>query len=232
MAYATNMAAMNAARKQFGQGWKDQAMIEKLDGQWHVQLKQIEPRDHSACLVSEREGAFAFPMAADMPADQPEAAAHDLTDAAMAQQQAAADAIANRAILSGFTADGKCPKCGSSEVFSGYTEKGLVIDDERVGGCHECDYEFDRRVSGKTWVRKSTIEKPTKRVWHIADEMHAAAREAGKPAPSRKEVQDECVRRGIASGTARTQYQAWKKATDEAAANSLRAAELSKKFNS
>lgn len=190
MAYATNIAAMNAARKEFGQGWKDQAMIEKLDGEWHVQLKQIETRDHSACLVSEREGAFAFPMAADMPADQPEAAAHDLTDAAMAQQQAAADAIAN----------------------SQASEQNLP--------------------NGKVWIHKSSIEKPTKRVWHIADEMHAAAREAGKAAPSRKEVQDECVRRGIASGTARTQYQAWKKATDEAAANSLRAAELSKKFNS
>lgn len=189
MAYATNMAAMNAARKEFGQSWKDQASIEKLDGEWHVQLKQIEPRDHSACLVSEREGAFAFPMAADMPADQPQAAAHDLTDAAMAQQLAAADAIANAQA----------------------SEQDLP--------------------NGKVWIRKSSIEKPTKRVWHIADEMHLAAREAGKLAPSRKEVQDECVRRGIASGTARTQYQAWKKATDEAAANSGKAAELSAKFN-
>lgn len=85
--------------------------------------------------------------------------------------------------------------------------------------------------NGKVWVHKSSILKPTKQVWHIADEMVAAALAAGKPAPSRKEVQDECVRRGIASGTARTQYQAWKKANDDAAANSAAAAAASARFN-
>lgn len=189
MAYATNMAAMNAARKEFGASWKAAATIEKLDDQWHVQLIPQEPRDHSACLVSEREGAFAFPMAAHMPADSQEPAAHDLTAAAMAEQQRAADAIAN---------------AQASE---------------------------QQLPNGKVWIRKSSIEKPTKRVWHIADEMMDAATTASKPLPSRKEVQDECVRRGIASGTARTQYQAWKKARDEAAANASKAAELSKRFN-
>lgn len=189
MAFASNIAAINAARKQFGQGWKASATIEKLDGQWHVQLIQIEPRDLIGCLVSEREGAFTFPMAADMPAYEPEAAALDLTAEAMAEQQRAADAIANAQA----------------------SEQNLP--------------------NGKVWVRKSSIEKPTKRVWDIADEMVRAAREAGQPMPSRKEVQDECVRRGIASGTARTQYQAWKKACDEAAANAAKAAALSAQFN-
>lgn len=189
MAFASNIAAINAARKQFGQGWKASATIEKLDGEWHVQLIPQEPRDHSACLVSEREGAFAFPMAADMPADSQAPAAHDLTAEAMAEQQRAADAIAN---------------AQASE---------------------------QQLPNGKVWIRKSSIEKPTKRVWWIADELHAIAAEAGKPAPTRKEVQDHCVKLGIASGTARTQYQAWKKARDEAAANSAKAAELSKRFN-
>jgi hypothetical protein len=41
---------------------------------------------------------------------------------------------------------------------------------------------------------------PTKAVWAIADEMKAA-----NPAVTRKQVVDECVRRGIALYTARTQ---------------------------
>lgn len=86
--------------------------------------------------------------------------------------------------------------------------------------------------NGKVWVHKSSILKPTKQVWHIADEMVAAALAANRPAPTRKEVQDECVRRGIASGTARTQYQAWKKANDDSAANSAAAAAASARFNS
>jgi hypothetical protein len=51
---------------------------------------------------------------------------------------------------------------------------------------------------------KSTIESPTKAVWHIADEMHKA-----NPNVARKTVIEECVRRGIAFYTARTQYQRW-----------------------
>ncbi len=68
------------------------------------------------------------------------------------------------------------------------------------------------------WIHKSTTEKPTKKVWHIADAMVANAKEASEPVPTRKQVQEECVRQGIASGTARTQYQHWFKACADAAA--------------
>lgn len=49
----------------------------------------------------------------------------------------------------------------------------------------------------------SSLEKPTKKVWHIADSMPGAAR---------KDVIEACRRAGIAYGTARTQYQEWKRA--------------------
>lgn len=71
--------------------------------------------------------------------------------------------------------------------------------------------------AGKPWVRASSVEKPTKMVWFIADEMYAKAEAAAQPMPSRKEVQDECVKRGIASGTARTQFQHWFKCRNESA---------------
>ena len=51
---------------------------------------------------------------------------------------------------------------------------------------------------------KSDIERPTKTVWHIADEMSTA-----NPQVRRKDVIAECVNRGIAFYTARTQYQQW-----------------------
>lgn len=50
-------------------------------------------------------------------------------------------------------------------------------------------------------IRVSQIERPTKRVWHIADAM---------PEASRKEVLEACRKEGIAFYTARTQYQLWK----------------------
>lgn len=49
-------------------------------------------------------------------------------------------------------------------------------------------------------LRESTIERPCKRVWHIADEMVGARR---------KDVLARCVAEGIAFYTARTQYQLW-----------------------
>lgn len=160
MSYKTNMAAMNAARKEFGKNWKSKATIEKLDGEWHIQLIALEAEVSQAQIDAEFEAAK---QAAD----------------AQANAEQAASTLPN----------------------------------------------------GKIWIHVSSIAKPTKVVWTIADAMIAEALAAGAPLPSRKQVQDECVRRGIASGTARTQYQAWKKANDDAALNAAHAAELSKKFN-
>lgn len=61
--------------------------------------------------------------------------------------------------------------------------------------------------------RFSTCERPTKKVWDIADAM---------PKASRKEVMAECVAQGIAYGTARTQYQAWFKASQECMRGDIR----------
>lgn len=53
-------------------------------------------------------------------------------------------------------------------------------------------------------TNESTAERPCKLVWHIADDMKAA-----NPEVKRKEVLAECVKRGVAFYTARTQYQQW-----------------------
>lgn len=61
--------------------------------------------------------------------------------------------------------------------------------------------------------RLSSCLGPTKKVWHIADSM---------PKASRKDVMAECVAQGIAYGTARTQYQAWFKASQNGSDGSAR----------
>lgn len=69
----------------------------------------------------------------------------------------------------------------------------------------EVDGKFGFQPKAKPDIkRKSDIAHPTKAVWHIADEMFAA-----NPQVRRKDVIAECVRRGIAFYTARTQYQQW-----------------------
>lgn len=71
-----------------------------------------------------------------------------------------------------------------------------------------------------TVANTSTIKSPTKAVWHIVDEMKAA-----NPAVRRKDVVAECIARGIATFTARTQYQLWFTVQKEMAA---REAEMAK----
>lgn len=53
-------------------------------------------------------------------------------------------------------------------------------------------------------VHKSSIESPSKTVWAIADMMFAS-----NPSTRRCDVIKECLRVGIATYTARTQYQRW-----------------------
>lgn len=56
-------------------------------------------------------------------------------------------------------------------------------------------------------LRRSSIERPTKRVWAIAEELVAK-----DPSITRAAVIQYCVDAGIAFYTARTQYQAWRAA--------------------
>ena len=61
-------------------------------------------------------------------------------------------------------------------------------------------------------TNQSTIERPCKQVWHIADAMLVT-----HPGAKRKEILAECVAQGIAFYTARTQYQQWRSVRKEMA---------------
>ena len=56
------------------------------------------------------------------------------------------------------------------------------------------------KAEPKVNSESSSIERPCKQVWHIADSM---------PGAKRKDVLAACVEKGIAYNTARTQYQQW-----------------------
>lgn len=75
-----------------------------------------------------------------------------------------------------------------------------------------------RSVADDNKIHKSQVESPTKRVWHIADEMTTA-----NPGTTRKQVIEECTRQGIAYYTARTQYQQWLTSQRESKINAAKA---------
>lgn len=117
----------------------------------------------------------------------------------------------------------KCVACGSLNLFTGEVNEttGIVENEEFILGCHDCGHVVDSRAAAvksakeKRIVEKvnfSTVERPTKAVWHIADELKA------KGITARKDVIAECQARGIAFYTARTQYQSWYKCQKEMSA--------------
>ncbi len=166
MAHATHMAAMNAARKQFGKDWKESAHLEKVDGEWYVQLIQKE-------------------------APAPEAPVEPAVEL-VAAQEAPAPTPAIPAFL-------ETPVIAPTEV------PGLDLEAMAAAADKAANAEAVNSVDPLR-PRISTAEKPTKKVWAIADSM---------PGAKRKEVIEECVRQGIAYGTARTQYQHWFKCIND-----------------
>ena len=123
-----------------------------------------------------------------------------------------------------------CPSC-DIDLSNGVIQDGDCVEDKPIRHqafqyeCMGCGHEFGPAIhlgdamANATMMpagprpRLSSCEKPTKKVWHIADSM---------PKASRKDVMAECVRQGIAYGTARTQYQAWFKASQTGGDGSVR----------
>lgn len=112
-------------------------------------------------------------------------------------------------VVGGFV---NCPHCGI-HLSNGYGVHGDDVNGETIKhkefeyACLGCGEEFGpaiKKARKGVVTNRSTVERPTKAVWHIADEMFAA-----NPQVRRKDVIAECVRRGIAFYTARTQYQQW-----------------------
>lgn len=106
-----------------------------------------------------------------------------------------------------------CPCCGSDELFVGECPEGIVINEDKIIGCHHCDWEFHAQAKAKKAkgegtsakrVNVSTVVRPTTMVWEIAEKMKGA---------KRSEVLKACVEAGIAFNTARTQYQQWSMAS-------------------
>jgi len=109
----------------------------------------------------------------------------------------------------GFSTHGltHCPACGvhlSNGVGShDHEDSEAHQHTEFQFACLACDHEFGPAIE-PVKAKVSTIERPCRAVWVIADELTAAG------PTSRKAIIEECVKRGVAFYTARTQYQQWR----------------------
>ena len=95
-------------------------------------------------------------------------------------------------------------------------QAGEEVDPQKAGDALADKIAAAQAAPGKAaklYIPKSSIIRPTKVAWTIYDHMFATAEEQGLPAPTRKECIAEAIAAGIATGTAATQFQYWKKAS-------------------
>lgn len=87
-------------------------------------------------------------------------------------------------------------------------DAALAVADQEEKKAPTRKIEVTNESTAESLIGPSRLVLPAKRpcklVWHIADEMKAS-----NPEVKRKEVLAECVKRGVAFYTARTQYQLW-----------------------
>lgn len=84
--------------------------------------------------------------------------------------------------------------------------------DEAIEAAMAASHAAAAKSGKRPYIPRSSILRPTKAAHALYSAMHAAAQDAGLPAPTRGECIAEAIARGIASGTAATQYQYWKNA--------------------
>ena len=231
-AYIVKAQAEMAAAKEFGADWQAKVFIDKSD-------------DCKKYVVRESNFVIRSDISAERQAVAPKSNEEACIDAMMhepKQHVSLAEALAESGerieelvdghsvqVVPGFT---HCPHC---EI---HLSNGVGHDGQDVNGtpvhhethlyeCLACGGEFGpllaelqaEKIANATMggprakLQFSTIKSPVKRVWHIADSMPKAAR---------KDVIAECVAQGVASGTARTQYQAWFKASQECERSDIR----------
>jgi hypothetical protein len=83
-------------------------------------------------------------------------------------------------------------------------EAPAVVKDEQIAADAAAVAANPSTEPTQVGLKKSTVENPTKLVWEIADQMSFL-----NPEVRRCDVVRACINAGIATHTAKTQYQRW-----------------------
>lgn len=92
-----------------------------------------------------------------------------------------------------------------TESTAGIPKPSDIVEPEQVPDINECSEKVEKpkkkeKVSSIPNLNKSTVENPCRVVFDTAESMVGA---------TRKEVIVACINKGVATATAKTQYQRW-----------------------
>lgn len=120
MSYSTKKSAQAAARKQYGANYAHHVDITLVDEKWEIVAKVDYANSETTEPQTEAEKAD---LVTEM--EIPETPAEPVID----QNDPMSSTV--------------CPQCGSTELYSGRNVQGMVIDEDKIIGCHHCDWEYE-----------------------------------------------------------------------------------------
>lgn len=218
--YIIEAQAIKAAVKEFGEGWADGHKISFDEATKKFRVQSLKTPAQAVADLEHATHEVVAQMTAKPKNGNGRRATDVLENLSLAEalkesgetieDLKAGDELANSTMTPEFVMPENCPHCGIGLdngicVHGDEVNRSMIKLEKHTIACLGCGGEFGPLIADvMAKPRLSTCERPTKRVWDIADSM---------PKASRKEVMAECVRQGIAYGTSRTQYQAWFKAS-------------------
>lgn len=120
MSYSTKKSAQSAARKQYGANYAHHADIALVGEKWEIVPKVDYAKSETTEPQTETEKEA---LVTEM--ETPEVKEEPVID----QNDPMSSTV--------------CPQCGSTELYSGRNVQGMVIDEDKVIGCHHCDWEYE-----------------------------------------------------------------------------------------
>lgn len=148
--YATKKSAQAAARKQYGANYSHHSDIEQHDEGFWVIVAKVDYAN-SETSEPQTEAEKVAEMEGTAPAVSDQATVAEIVDNPMS-----------------YTV---CPECGSTELYAGRNISGVVMDEDKVIGCHHCDWEYEvpkpsmlgslfGNMTGEIPVPPVNVEKP------------------------------------------------------------------------
>lgn len=132
MSYSTKKSAQSAARKVYGANYAHHADITLVDEKWEIVAK-----------VDYANSETTGPVIGDTASSQvlvDEIGSEDPTDAEIEESNKAPQNPGDTDNPMNSTV---CPLCGSTELYTGRNVNGIVMDEDKVIGCHHCDWEYE-----------------------------------------------------------------------------------------
>ena len=132
MSYSTKKSAQGAARKVYGANYAHHADISLVGDKWEIVAKvDYENSETTETVIGDT--ASSQVLADEIGSEDPTDA--EIEESNKGPQNPGDSENPMDSIV--------CPLCGSTELYTGRNVNGMVRDEDKIIGCHHCDWEYE-----------------------------------------------------------------------------------------